>query len=147
MTQGEQGQQEERNREIVRRAFEAWAQGTGDVFDLLTPDASWTIMGSGPSARTYHGRQAYVDAAVTPLTRRLSGHVAPRLRGLWADEDHVIVRWDQEGRALDGQPYNNSYAWFLRMRDGRVIAVTDFLDLPAYDALLGRVKPAAEDTR
>ena len=97
-------------------------------------------MSSGPAARTYHGRQAYVDAAVTRLTRRLSGRVAPRLRGLWADEDHVIVRWDQEGRALDGQPCNNSYAWFFRMRDGRVIAVTDFLDLPAYDALLGRVK-------
>lgn len=104
-------------------------------------------MGSGPSARTYHGRQAYVDAAVMPLTRRLSGPVAPRLRGLWADEDHVIVRWDQEALALDGEPYRNSYAWFLRMRDGRVVAVTDFLDLPAYDALLGRVKPATEDTR
>ena len=29
MKQAEQDQQEERNREIVRRAFEAWAQGTG----------------------------------------------------------------------------------------------------------------------
>ncbi len=140
----EPGQQVARNRETVRRAFETWAEGTQDIFELLAPDASWTIMGSGPAARTYDGRQAYLDAAVTPVTMRLSSGVAPRLRGRWADGDHVIVRWDQEASTTDGQTYRNSYAWFLQMRDDQVIAVTDFLDLPAYDALLARVKPRTE---
>jgi ketosteroid isomerase-like protein len=36
----------------------------------------------------------------------------------------------------DGQTYRNSYAWFFRMRAGRVIAATAFLDLPTYDAAL-----------
>jgi hypothetical protein len=33
------------NREIVRRAFDAWATGTGSPFDLLAEDAQWTIVG------------------------------------------------------------------------------------------------------
>ena len=134
-------QEEERNREIVRHAFDEWAQGGDQFFNILAPDATWTIMGSGPNARTYYGRQAYIDGSIKPLMERLSGPVVPHIRKLWTDEDHVIVRWDQDTTASDGKQYRNSYAWFFKMKDGKAIEVTAFLDLPAYDTLLARVKP------
>ena len=140
----QQDQLEARNREIVRGAFEAWAAGGTQFFDLLAPDATWTIAGSGPSAGTYHGRQAYLDAAVTPLFARLAAPTVPHVKNLWADGDHVIVRWEQHTPARDGAPYRNSYAWFFKMRDGQAVAVTAFLDLPAYDALLARVEPTPQ---
>lgn len=132
---------EEQNREIVRRAFDEWAQGGEQFFDILASDATWTIMGSGPSVRAYHGKQTYIDEVMKPLRERLSGPVIPHVRKLWADEDYVIVRWDQDAMAHDGKPYRNSYAWFFKMKDGKVIEVTAFLDIPAYDALITRVKP------
>jgi hypothetical protein len=36
----------------------------------------------------------------------------------------VIVLWDGRGIATDGQPYENTYAFFMQMRDGKVIDVT-----------------------
>lgn len=36
-----------RNQAIVRGAFDAWAAGNGNVFDLLSPGIHWTIHGSG----------------------------------------------------------------------------------------------------
>jgi hypothetical protein len=33
----------------------------------------------------------------------------------------VIVLWDGHGIANDGQPCDNSYAWVIKMRDGKVI--------------------------
>lgn len=129
------------NREIVRAAFRRWGAGEGSFFDLLTPDADWTIVGSGPSARTYHGRQECVDKTVTPLFERLSVPVTPHVRGLWADGDMVIVRWDSDAVALDGAPYRNSYVWLLRMKAGSIVEGTVFLDLPAFDALMARVEP------
>ena len=36
----------------------------------------------------------------------------------------------------DGQTYRNSYAWFFRMRDRKVMRAAAFLDLPTYDAAL-----------
>jgi len=33
----------------------------------------------------------------------------------------VIVRWDGHGVANDGMTYDNSYAWFMTLRDGLVI--------------------------
>lgn len=137
------GPAEERNREIVHHAFDEWARDGKRFFDILAPNATWTIMGSGPSARTYHGRQAYIDAVVTPLFERLSGPTVPHVRKLWADGDHVIARCDQDTPTRDGQRYRNSYAWFFKMEDGQAIEVTAFLDLPAYDALIARVQPAA----
>ena len=71
-----------------------------------------------------------------PLLDRLAQPVVPHLRELWADEDHVIVRWDQDTPTRDGQRYRNSYAWFLKMKDARITEVTAFLDLPAYGALV-----------
>ena len=133
----------EANREVVRRAFDAWARGGTRFFhDVLAPDVVWTISGSGPSARAYRGRQAFLDSAVAPFAARLSAPLVPTVRGLWADGDQVIARFDGRATARDGRPYRNSYAWLFTMRGGRAVAVTAFLDLPAYDAVLARVRPA-----
>ena len=127
----------DRNRAAVRDAFAAWAEGRGSVFDLLADDATWTIPGSTSGAGMWRGRQAYVDAAVTPLFDRLAVPARPELIGLWADGDEVIVRWRQDTPLKAGGSYRNDYAWFLTMRDGKVTAVTAFLDLPAYAAATG----------
>ena len=127
----------DRNRAAVRAAFIAWAAGRGSVFDLLADDAAWTIPGSTLGAGEWHGRQAYVDAAVTPLFDRLAAPAHPELIGLWADGDAVIVRWRRETPLKAGGSYRNDDAWFFTMRDGKVTAVTAFLDLPAYAAATG----------
>ena len=78
-----------------------------------------------------------MDAAVTPLFRKLAAPARPELTGLWADRDEVVVRWRQDTPLKSGESYRNEYAWFFTMRDGKVIAVTSFLDLAAYAAALG----------
>lgn len=127
----------DRNRALVRDAFEAWAAGRGSIFDLLADDATWTIPGSTPGAGEWRGRQAYVDAAVTPLFARLAEPARPELIGLWADGGEVVVRWRQDTPLKAGGSYRNDYAWFLTMQDGKATAVTAFLDLLAYEAALG----------
>ena len=127
----------ERNRVAVRDAFDAWASGRGNVFDLLAEDATWTIPGSTPGAGQWHGRQAYIDAAVTPLFNSLAAPAWPELIGLWADGDQVIVRWRQDTALKAGGSYRNEYAWFLTMENGKATAVTAFLDLGAYAAAVG----------
>ena len=139
MTMHETGSSAVRNRAVVAQAFSAWAEGSGSIFDILSDDVLWTIPGSGPTAGAYRGRQAYVDAAVTPLMQRLEGPVIPQLQHIWAVEDRVIIRWDQDTPARDGRPYRNSYAWIFTMRDGTVVEATAFLDLRAYDDLIERV--------
>ena len=45
------------NKQVIQQAFDAWAAGEGGVFDLLAPDARWTIVGNSVAAGTYHSRE------------------------------------------------------------------------------------------
>ncbi|MEN3283884.1 MAG: uncharacterized protein V7607_5024 [Solirubrobacteraceae bacterium] len=53
-----------------------------------------------------------------------------------ADGDTVIVLWAGHGIANDGQPYENTYAWFMRIRDGLVVDGTAFYDSISFNDLL-----------
>jgi ketosteroid isomerase-like protein len=130
----------ERDRDIVGRAFNGWARG-GDGFFDIRARCDLDHRRNGPSARAYRGRQDYLDNSIRPRFERLSAPPAPHIRQIWAEEDSVVVRWDSDATALGGEPYRNSYAWFFTVRDGQVIEAPAFLDLPAYGALIDRVKP------
>ncbi|MBA1271777.1 nuclear transport factor 2 family protein [Stutzerimonas azotifigens] len=131
---------EARNKQIVTEAFDRWAAGGTTFFtDVLAPDATWTIKGSGPSAGVFRGVEPFVEQAVRPFVSRLSTPVRPVSKQVWADGDHVVIQWDGAGIARDGQPYNNSYAWIFHMRDGKAVEVTAFLDLEPYDDVLRRI--------
>jgi hypothetical protein len=53
----------------------------------------------------------------------------------------VIVLWDGRGTANDGKAYENSYAWFMKTRDGKVVDGTAFYDSISFNELWSRVQP------
>lgn len=65
----------------------------------------------------------------------------PSIRRIYADGNAVIVFFDARGTARDGKPYVNTYAWFLDMRDGKVIAASAFFDSLEFNELWARVAP------
>jgi uncharacterized protein len=127
--------EENRNLALVERAFAEWAAGRGSPFDLLSPDASWTIMGPTPSAGTYD-RARLEREVLVPFTSRMATPLKPTVHRLYADGDTVIALFEASGRRKDGAAYRNAYAWFLKMRAGRIVEATAVLDLGAYDAVL-----------
>lgn len=48
---------------------------------------------------------------------------------------------DGRGIANDGQPYENSYAWFMRLHEGKIIDGTAFHDSISFNDLWTRVHP------
>jgi ketosteroid isomerase-like protein len=53
----------------------------------------------------------------------------------------VIVLWDGRGIAIDGQPYEDSYAWFRTLREGKVIGGTAFYDSISFNDRWAWVQP------
>jgi hypothetical protein len=134
----------EANRRIIREAFEAWRDGTGAITDVFAPDMTWRIEGRSVAAREYRDRRQFVDAVLAPFAARFpaSAPFRPvRIRSLHADGDAAIVVWDGRGVANDGQPYENSYAWIMTLRDGKVVDGTAFYDSIAFNDLWSRVPP------
>lgn len=133
---------EQRNKATVQQSFDQWRNGTGSAFDLLAPDITWTITGTGATAGTYRNRQALLDQVVSPTSARLSTPIVPTVRGIWADGDMVIVLWDGEATARDGRAYRNTYTWYFRMKDDQVIEAIAFLDMSKFTELWTRVSPS-----
>ena len=130
------------NKAIVRASFDAWRAGTGGPFELLAEDAKWTIVGRNLAARTYTSRESFMSEVIRPFNARMSAGLKPTIRNLYADGDTVIVHFDAQGTARDGKPYVNTYAWFLGMREGRIVNATAFFDSLEFNDLWTRVRPA-----
>lgn len=134
--------EEESNRALVARGFEAWRAGTGSPYDLLAPDASWTITGRSAAAKTYPTREAFMSEVIRPFNARMRSRLVPSVRRLYAEGDTVVAFFDASGTARDGRPYDNTYAWILEMRGGRIVRAHAFFDSIAFNDLWHRVQPA-----
>lgn len=132
---------ERRNVEVVTKAFDAWRAGSGSPFDLLNQDAPWTIVGHSVAARRYPNKQSFMDEVIKPFNARMRERLVPQVHDLVADGDRVVIRFDARAVARDGVPYTNSYAWFLKMQDGKIVEATAFFDSIAFDEFWSRVTP------
>jgi ketosteroid isomerase-like protein len=134
----------ETNRRVVSRAFDAWQAGASPITDLFAEDMVWRIAGRSVASREYASKREFVEDVLVPFGERFEGGERFRpvaIRAVYADGDTVIVLWDGRGVAKDGVPYENTYAWFMRMRDGAVVDGTAFYDSIAFDELWERVRP------
>ena len=122
------GSQEAANTAVIERAFDNWKQGKGNFFDLLAEDAEWTVAGGSPVSGTYRNRDTFMKEAVLPINARFKGPLDPDVKSIVAQGDNVVVLWDGVTDGIDGQRYENSYAWHMQMKDGQITQVIAFLD-------------------
>jgi ketosteroid isomerase-like protein len=125
--------------------FEAWRDGAEPFPQTWADDMVWRLEGHSVASKEYAGKREYIEEFVKPFGARFrrSDRFRPtHIRAVHADGDTVIVLWDGRGIATDGQQYENTYAFFMQMRDGKVIDVTALTDSIALNDLLERVQPA-----
>lgn len=125
--------------EKVATAFDAWANGTGSPFDLLAEHAEWTVTGYSVVTGTYK-RQDLISEVLQPFNARMNGGLKPTVHRLYVDGNTVIAFFDAEGTAKDGEPYKNTYTWYMEFEKEEVIKVVAFLDSIAFNELWQRVK-------
>jgi ketosteroid isomerase-like protein len=134
------------NRQIVADAFAAWSAGTGYVTSIFAPDMRWEIVGRSAVSKRYDSTQQFVDEVLHPFGARFSADSPFRpvnIRAIYADDEQrtVAVVWDGEGTTITGTTYENTYAWFMTLEDGKVINGTAFYDSIAFNELWETVRP------
>lgn len=146
MTTARDPVREQAHKDTVQHAFDDWAAGTGGPFTLLADDMTWTIVGNSPVSRTYGSRADFTGTVIEPFNARLSTPLVPRVRALFADGDWVIALFDAAATARDGEPYTNTYTWYLRLQDRSgtpaIVEAIAFFDTIAFTDLWHRVSPA-----
>lgn len=132
---------QERNKALVQDRFTAWANGTGNPFELLDDNATWTITGRSAASKTYPNKEAFLVEVIRPFNARMQAPLKPTVHGIYADGDTVVIFFDAKTVAKDGKPYVNTYTWYFDMRDGKVVKATAMFDSIEFNELWSRVQP------
>jgi uncharacterized protein len=128
------------NREIVTEAFAAWMNGTAYVTAIFADDMTWEITGRSVASGKYMSTRQFVDEVLSPFGARFGADDPFRpvaIRAVYNDEAQgtVIVVWDGRGTTTAGTVYENTYAWIMTLRDGKIIDGTAFFDSIAFNEL------------
>ena len=104
---------------------------------LLADDVSWTNIGSTRFSGKYSGKQAIVENLVGPLFSQLKAGITSEIERLIAEGDTVVAQTSGKAETLDGTPYNNTYCQVMRIRNGKIAAVKEYMDTSLIDAVFG----------
>jgi len=123
------------NKTRIEAIFAAMAEGDGRPFNAaMADDVVWRVMGSGPWARDYRGKQAVVDELQRPLFANFATPYRCRATRIIAEGDSVVVLAKGEVTTKAGRPYNNDYCFVFTMRDGRIAGIVEYMDAALVEA-------------
>jgi ketosteroid isomerase-like protein len=109
-----------------------------DAFNFISERGTYTVIGTTKASGTYRGR-ADVLGRLVPI---LSGFVAPpavKFAHIVVDQDRAVLIGAGQGVGPTG-PYDQpNYAFSLRVMDGEIQEIEEFLDTAMLDtAVFGK---------
>ena len=126
------------NKQVVLDFYEAGARGDMDAcFALLADDVTWTNIGSTKFSGTYIGKQALADDLLGPLFSQLKAGISSQIERLTAEGDSVVAQTSGTAETMNGTPYNNTYCQVIRIRDGQIVDVKEYMDTALIDSVFG----------
>ena len=128
----------EENRAIVQKFYEASNSGDMDTcFDLIADDIRWTNIGTTSLSGTFNGKTELQERLLGPLFGQLKKGIRTTVHRLVAENDFVVAQTSGTAETLDGRPYNNSYCWLIRIRKGKIVEVTEYMDTELITSVFG----------
>ncbi len=126
------------NKQVVLDFYEAGARGDMDAcFALLADDVTWTNIGSTKFSGTYIGKQAIAEDLLGPLFSQLKAGISSQIERLTAEGDIVVAQTSGTAETMDGTPYNNTYCQVIRICDGQIADVKEYMDTALIDSVFG----------
>ena len=118
-------------KQVVQRYLDALLAGDLDIIrDSFAEDATWTMHGDLPIAGPWHGRDRIVDEFLVAFGSTLFEPGSPSFEfpTLIGEGDTAVRKWRVKARSATGADYDNEYRGIFVVRDGRIVAVREYLD-------------------
>lgn len=126
------------NKQLVRAFYAAGNRGDFDAcFELIADDIRWTNIGTTPLSGTYRGKPELMEKLLGPLFGRLKSGIQTTIENLLAEGDLVVALTSGVAETIDGRPYNNRYCQVMRIKEGKIVEVTEYFDTQLTNAIFG----------
>jgi uncharacterized protein len=125
------------NKQLVESVFAALAEGNRQPFaQAMADEFSWTISGHGPWAHTWRGKHAVQRGLMSPLFAQFADTYRNRALRIVAEGDTVVVECRGSVATQRGARYDNHYTYWIEMRDGCMVSLTEYMDTALAERVL-----------
>ena len=132
----------EENKAVVKKTLEALAAADFDtMLSYLADDISFYVIGSTAFSGTITGKQALLNEVLVPMAaeRNEDGYSEEILQML-GEGDVVVTESKGKKTTRSGQEYNNEYAFFYRLREGKICQWRCYLDTQLLQDTHGSIR-------
>jgi uncharacterized protein len=117
------------NKRLMQHLYAELAVGNRVPFrEAMSEDFTWTINGSGAWSRSFHGRDAVRKELFEPLFAQFATDYRSTADAFIAEDDRVVVLCHGDVMTKSGDRYANSYCNVVRLRDGKMIELIEYMD-------------------
>ncbi|MDD1775276.1 MAG: ketosteroid isomerase [Methanobacterium sp.] len=97
-------------------------------FRNVADDVNWKVMGTHPLAGTYNTKQEFITSTFDRLDRLMKGNTILKFKNALVQGENAAVELEAASTALNGMPFNGTYCWVVKFKDGLIIEVRAYVD-------------------
>jgi uncharacterized protein len=126
------------NKRLMQEIFARVAVGDGALFvEHLADDVVMRVSGQNSWSRTFTGKQSVLRDLFGVVRERTTGTRKTIPLRFIADGDIVAIEARGEMTSKTGEPYNNEYCLIYRLREGKIVEITEYNDSVLCERVLG----------
>ena len=116
----------DQNKEITKEFFEALSTGSDKYLDFYTDESIIWTAGNNAIGGT-RTKEEVVSFAQNILSAFPTG-ITFNIKGITAENERVAVEISGEAIHASGEKYNNQYHFLLRIKDGKILELKEYMD-------------------
>jgi ketosteroid isomerase-like protein len=126
------------NKQLMQEIFARVAEGDGSLFvEHLADDVVIRVSGQYSWSQTFKGKEAALRDLYGVVRERTTGVRKTIPLRFIADGDIVVIEARGEMLSKAGVPYNNEYCLIFRLRDRKIVEMTEYQDSTLCERVLG----------
>jgi len=125
------------NKALVRSFLASGNNGDLErCLELIDDRVVWTNIGTTKLSGKYAGKEALIKELLGPVFGKLKSGIRTTVDNMVAEGDFVVVQSRGQAETTEGQQYNNTYCHVFRIRDGKILEVTEYMDTELVSSVL-----------
>jgi ketosteroid isomerase-like protein len=125
------------NRSLIERIMEARSRRDHAPFiAAMADDFVWRISGSTAWSGEYVGKADVCERLLKPLYTQFVAPSSITPTRILTDGDYVVVQCHGDATTVSGERYANTYCLVIRMEDGQLREMTEYMDSALVDRVL-----------
>ena|SRR6476469_3445528 len=126
------------NKQLMQHIFAELAQGNSrPLVESMADDFQWTVAGSSRWSGAFKGKDAVLNQLLGPLRAQIDGRIRTVPLRFIAEDDFVVIEARGNNTTKAGKPYNNHYCFVVRLGDGKLREITEYMDTELVSSVLG----------